>query len=62
MDATKPDNPTAPIAEKHRARSGSCDGCKHIVTRIISPDGKRLRSGCKIYKGLTAKCADWSAK
>lgn len=46
----------------HLARAGRCDGCRHIIVKIISPDGKRLRTGCKIYKGLTSKCADWSAK
>ena len=44
-----------------QARATRCDGCRHMSVKLVSPDGHRLTTACKLYRDAVKKCADWSA-
>lgn len=36
-----------------------CDGCCHLFTRLVSPDGARQQRACQLYRVAANRCADY---
>ena len=41
------------------AHAASCDGCRHLFVKLVSPDGVHTKRPCHKYRVAAQRCADW---